>query len=403
MQTFLEKKYDLKLVNSPRPYRLCKIRDYDKSLDKTWHVEYYVFDEDKQEIVRRRTSLTHKTAKQRYAEGKKISAEINERLISGAVLNKALPEVPLDKPIEISKIQENSLILTACKSYSDHIEKVLAKKTYETYNTDIKRFTIWIRANDLNIPIFDFQDYQAQRFLDSLAGNISNRSINNNKNSLVTLFNFFNKRFKKKLETNPFSGIEDLPAEAKKHRPFLPHEREAFKKAAVKAGEFQLLLFCEFIYYTFLRPGKELRFLKVSDILPNRTIRVESITAKGKETDFIGIPKPLWKVIKKLDLLSYSPDFYVFGEDGNPGKHHVIRDFFYDKHVLVLKAAELHRKGFDLYAWKHTGACTLYQETKNIFVLQRQCRHKDLDSTLKYVRDLGLFVDLKDIDLFPEF
>ena len=47
--------------------------------------------------------------------------------------------------------------------------------------------------------------------------------------------------------------------------------------------------------------------------------------------------------------------------------------------------------GQTLYSWKHTGAIKLYQATKDMKKVQRQCRHWSITETDNYLRDLGLF------------
>lgn len=405
MQTFLLKKYKLSFVDSETsyPYTLCKIRDYNKSLEKVWHVEYYIFDIDKQEPGRKRVTLSQTTKKARYEEGKRISEEIDALLQKGAVFSKKAKKAVSIKDIDVSTINENSGLMKAISAYSSHTKKVLEPKTWDTYNTDIKRFIAWLIETKSKHTLLSFENTDAIRFLDSLAGKISNRSINNNRNTIKTLFNFYIKRHKKKLSENPFEGIDKLPAQEKKHRPFLAHEKKAFIREAKKKGEHQLILFCEFIYYTFLRPGKELRLLQVSHILPNRTIRVESDTAKGKVTDFVRIPLIFWDEIQRLKILDHPKDYYVFSKSGLPGPDPVIRDFFYDKHVEVLKNASLHGRRIDMYAWKHTGATELFIKTQNIWLIKEQCRHRHLDSTIKYIRDLGLMLKNDQIDEFPPF
>ncbi len=56
---------------------------------------------------------------------------------------------------------------------------------------------------------------------------------------------------------------------------------------------------------------------------------------------------------------------------------------------------------YDLYGWKHTGVIALYQATKDVKLIQRQCRHSSLDQTDKYLRDLGLFLNDEQLSDFP--
>jgi integrase len=44
-----------------------------------------------------------------------------------------------------------------------------------------------------------------------------------------------------------------------------------------------------------------------------------------------------------------------------------------------------------LYSWKHTGVCAAYYATgKDVYALMRQLRHKELTTTMIYLKSLGL-------------
>jgi integrase len=47
------------------------------------------------------------------------------------------------------------------------------------------------------------------------------------------------------------------------------------------------------------------------------------------------------------------------------------------------------------YSWKHTGACALFNATKDPYLVMQQCRHSDIKITMIYLRSLGLTVNEK--------
>jgi integrase len=73
----------------------------------------------------------------------------------------------------------------------------------------------------------------------------------------------------------------------------------------------------------------------------------------------------------------------------------------YNKHRRILKLCEFENKKIDMYSWKHTGVIALFQATQNIELIRQQCRHSDISTTQKYLRDLGLFIDYEQINKFP--
>lgn len=141
--------------------------------------------------------------------------------------------------------------------------------------------------------------------------------------------------------------------------------------------------------------------LRVKHIL-KKTIVVPAEIAKNNLTEHVRIPAPLEKLITKYDLRSYPPNFYVFSRLGKPGPDPLGGNYMYMHNRKVLKLAELTDQAYDLYGWKHTGVIALYLATKDIKLVQVQCRHKDINTTDRYLRDLGMFLDEDALDKFPE-
>ncbi len=217
---------------------------------------------------------------------------------------------------------------------------------------------------------------------------IGNRTRNNNINALITVFNFLQKR--KIINKIPFLGISMLPSVARSHTAFMPKEVIAFKDHCKK--DEQLWLFCQFMYYVFVRPREELRHLKIGDI-SEKTIVIHYGTAKNRKTEHVMIPKPLELIIEKYMLRSYPAQHYIFGKSGVPSDTPTYYHQLYRRHANILQQCGLIGKNIDMYSWKHTGVIALWKATQNIQLIREQCRHSELISTMKYLRDLGLFTD----------
>lgn len=70
--------------------------------------------------------------------------------------------------------------------------------------------------------------------------------------------------------------------------------------------------------------------------------------------------------------------------------------YFYNRNVKVFKALGLDKASvrYSMYSYEHSGVISLYKATKDIKLVQSQCRHHNsLDQTNKYLRDLGLLSD----------
>jgi integrase len=393
---YITDKYNIIPMSEPIPYKLCVLRDYDKSLDKVWHVEYYIFDQNKNDLVRRRVTLSQDTAKARHAFAKEVISDINEVLKSGAVIN------PIQKK-QVKAVTANTSLIDTCDYFLEFNKSTLKPRTYETYQTDIKRFKNYLIANKIGgMPLQKFNEQDALAFLDYLVSvsKISNRSRNNNKGTLSTLFNFFLKR--KIISDNPLSNIDNLSHVKLRHTAFSDIQAAKFKAECIYRGEHQLLLFCQFIYFAFLRPRVEARMLKIGDI-KEKTILVNAYNAKENKQEHVMIPEELEKIIAEKKLRNYPEEYYVFGADGLPGPEPLGRDFLYNRHRKILERLNLTGKNIDTYSWKHYGAIKLFKETENVALISAQCRHANVGVTLEYLRDLGQFIDYEQINKFPSF
>lgn len=395
---FLAKKNGLEM-DSPHPYKLCKLRDSNGDLSKIWYVEYYVYDVLTEDLKRKRVVVNHKTAKERHDFAKETIKEIDKLLKAGAVLNKS--KVPTNKK-DITEVKSGTLLTDAIEFFINFKRSIVQQNTLSNYTTDLNRFKIFLKKKDIeSIKLKEFSAMKALNFFDYLITEttLSNRSRNNTTDTLSTLFAFYLER--KIITENPFENINDLPAPAKKHAAFTNKMAKDLMKEAKNKSYGQLYLFLSFIYYTFLRPTKEVRLLKVADIKTN-TLRINSTNAKDDETEHVMIPPPLRKIIDEYEITKYPDNYYVFSNDCVPGPKPVHKKYFYYRHRIILEKFGLLDDEYDVYGWKHTGVIALWEATQNMELIRQQCRHEDIATTQKYLRDLGQFVDYDQINKFPE-
>lgn len=380
------------------PYKLAQLRTYGGSLHKIWHVEYYIYDIVQHVLIRRRVTVSNPTVRQREAEAATIIKDINTALKNGAVYEKYTQTDAQLITTDLHKIT----LLKACTYYLEYQANILKKRSIESYRTDLKRLSTFITTTNPKQKIADFKHTHAQLFLDQIitSKNISNRTINNQRGSLKAFFNFFVKR--KIITENPFSDFKSLPQVSTQHAAFSKEQAAAVKAEIIKQGDSQLLLFISAIYYCSIRPRYELRLLKVSDIL-EKTILIRSENAKNSTSQHIIIPDQFKKIINEQKIRSYNPDYYVFGYQDQPGPEPLGRNNLYNRHRAILDTLGLHNKYLDTYSWKHTGVIALFQATQNIELVRQHCRHADIATTQKYLRDLGQFIDYTEINKFPEF
>lgn len=383
-------KFNIEKMTETFPFKPCRIADSGGDMSKIWYVEYYVWDQSAEKLKRKRFVLSQETAKKRYKKGAEVSKEINQMLAAGAVINK--------KKKNVSVINADTPIQDAIEQYLAFHHKTTKYRTYQTYESDLKHLSAFLVKHSVaELSISAFTSDHAIRFLDELITdlNLSTRRRNNLKGTMGAFFNFYKKR--KVITENPFFGISNLPTVASKHHAYTAEKLAKMKELCTKK-EPQLWLFINFIYYAFLRPGQELRLLRVRDIKEN-TILVEAENSKNNTTQHIKIPAALEVIIQEYKLRSYNEDWYVFGE-GQPSAKLVSKNYFYRRHRALLQELDI-EDGHDLYGWKHTGVIALFRATQNIELIRQQCRHSDIATTQKYLRDLGCFIDYDEINKFP--
>lgn len=388
--TIFETKHHLMKVSERFPYKLAVLREYD-TLDKPWYVEYYVWDQAADKLRRKRMVLAQTSAKARRLEAARYIPMIDDRLRDGWILN---PRTPAPKDIT-----PHSLLTEAVAYYLLYSKNTNSARTWRGYTSDFKHLLAFLEAHQLTrLKLKDFTRPTAHRWLDWLTiyKKIAARRRNNLKAVAGTMFNFYVDR--KILDTNPMLGIGKLPTVSQKHRPFAEEDIVRYKAHCLQHDP-QLWLFVNFIYYCMIRPGVELRCLKVGDILA-KTIQIRGENSKNKTSQHVRIPAALEAMISQAGLRKAQPDHYVFSL-GGPGAHCVGRNYFYKKNLAVLQALDIQDGAHDLYCWKHTGVIALFKATQNIELIREQCRHADIGTTQEYLRDLGLFFDYDGVDEFP--
>ncbi|MCP9765111.1 tyrosine-type recombinase/integrase [Lacihabitans soyangensis] len=388
------KKYNL-TMSDPHPYKLPVLRKYD-SLEKDWYVEYYAYSERDAKLKRKRVVLAEPTEKQRIERAKSEIKLISEMLKAGAIID------PIKKKLQKSEITKTSKLTEAIKYFLEQNKATLEQNTYESYKRHLDHLINYLNRHQNQSLTLEQLDIQiAYQFTDELISEVKhgNRTRNNVKDTCSIFFNYFKKR--RIIEENPFNEIQSLRTHARKYTAISKEHVKKLLQSFQESEDLQLDLFVQFEYYAALRPNKELRLLKIEDIL-DKTIAVPCDTSKNKEKEHVRIAPPLEKKIQEHNLRSYPGDYYIFSKNGLPGPEHNGKKYQYMRHREHLKALKIDHLQYDVYSWKHSGVIALFLATQNLELVRQHCRHKDVATTIKYLRDLGQFTDYDEINKFPE-
>ena len=187
-------------------------------------------------------------------------------------------------------------------------------------------------------------------------------------------------------------GVERFKYNSTPAKYFQKHQIVRIKKKLMECDP-ELWLCCEFIYYTFIRPG-ELRLLRVGDIMFDEwKICVRSQISKNKKQQYVTIPLAFRPSL--TPLMHRSPNEYVF-----PSKKDITKPLGANTMLYRFRKI-LNDMGFGteykLYSWKHTGAVACVRGGVGVKQLQIQLRHYSLEEVDKYLRQLGVW-DLEGLE-----
>jgi integrase len=384
--------------NDPLPYKTCKLYHYDYNPRKQWRLVFSQWNIKTGKLHRRHFTLFNNIPdpKKRLAEARKWEKFINEQLVQGKVYDpgQTTPKPPSVVVAKLPTFKADFEGFTKAKAVT------LSRDTIDAYNT----FWLWWEryesyVNTIGVLTCEITPDLCQGYQDYLLKqSLATKTINNYVGTLKACLNYYCKPGRMRFSVSPALHVDNLPVESESDEPFSPEQAALVLAEIERREEWQLLLFVSLVHYTFARPGKEVRFLKVKDI-KDRTIVYRATNVKSSTQKAPTMPKPLEQLIERLGIRNCEPDSYVFTRDGVPGKKPVGNVYFYRKHRAILDHLGFVGK-YTLYSWKYTGNIKLFNAGVNLKSIQLQNGHTTLRTTEKYLKKLGQFVDN---DIYDKF
>lgn len=381
-----------------KKFKYARLVHHDYDLKKRWYVLYYAWNvaTEKLERVRLFEPLNRiKKLNERIHTGEQMVRIINGKLDAGKVLGKdQINRASTDSPTKLTLLNAIEWVKEQ-KQADGH-----RKSYYRTFSTLKNTLEKWLNHNaQPDFPLKQFNEQDARNFFNYLRDEQkrSNKTINNAIDNLGIAFNYLQKD-KEIWKRNPIQTITTLPVISQKHAAYSDKQIATVKK---KIAEYktprakQLQLFINFIYYLFIRPNEAVQ-LRVQNIdLKENRLMIKGRTSKTKFDEYVELPLPVRKAIIDAKLMKYPGEYFVFGLPGVPDSKGLTVQTFWKLHRKILNKTELAKldSQFTLYSYKHSGVISLYKLTKDIKRIQRQCRHKTLEQTNTYLRDLGLLTE----------
>lgn len=169
----------------------------------------------------------------------------------------------------------------------------------------------------------------------------------------------------------------------------------------IQGKDEQLYLACMVQYYCFIRPGTELRLMKIGDMdFQQGVIRIPMLAAKNRTTETVTMPNQLIDLCREYKLDETDKSLYVFGKGRQPSKVALSGNMFRYRFNKIRDELGL-SKGIKLYSFKCTGVTNLHSSGVPMRGLMDQLRHKKLDSTQHYLRKHAGVINERIRDEFP--
>ncbi|QNF34375.1 hypothetical protein HUW51_17200 [Adhaeribacter swui] len=427
-------KNDLKTSKNGYQYRparlvISKNSAGNPDLSRSWYVVYYIYSEVTGKLERQRKEgeiNAAKTINDRKSIGKKLAEDINTLLANDYIINK--PGAELEEEVESDPANAHlpfdvtrRTLLDGFVYFKEVYFSSILPGTQKGYNSLFRALFEWFEQKEkedgknwLNLIFIEFNVHVANAFFDYLKNEkevkfkgekkkgVSNKTFNNYLTYFATFYNFFIDRSLLAVHQNPLARFNKKNTETNQHTPFTNKQIQLIKAKMLEKKAHQLLTFVQFLYYTFGRPGKEVRLLQVKDIRA-KTIFFPASRAKNATGAHVGIPPELELIIQENNYREYPPHYYIFTLKGKPGPEPVGINYFPRNHAKILELVGITEPDYSLYGYKHTGNINLYNATKDLKAVQRQNRHKTSAQTDTYLRALGLLQDEDPIINFPKF
>lgn len=366
-------------------------------LTKKWYVEFAfrVPGKDKPYRYRVYSGLCSGTVDERDAIGKKLLEYYTEYLKSGEYLNTEPNLNPLKENEEYRpenqkwmEARKELLVSSLTTRFLRYVEPTLRKGTMKDYKGKLRLFTEYIEEKQRNIPvplinrstIFPFFEYLVSE------RNLCRQTIDKYMQIVRIFFNWCEDIGIREYETNPVKRIPKMGRVIDcSPGVFSADDRERLRNA-IKPNEPWLWLACEILYYCAIRPGTEMRLMRVGDIdLGRRTITVRAELAKNKTTEIVVFPDELREHMLLLNLDQYDKELYLFGKYGSPAIVPMGKNTMRNRFNLYRDALKIsNSKKF--YSWKHSGALSAIENGASIYEVKDQLRHKSIMTTEEYLK-----------------
>jgi integrase len=281
-------------------------------------------------------------------------------------------------------------------------ETGIQAKSFYPYNWCSKVFIDWLKENHLaNQPMRKITSDNITNFFFYLGRERDLDRPTCEKYFLNLRQLFYYARKKGELEIIPFDNVIYPRKKKEQGADVIQVDDLKILLPEIQRVDPQLYLACMIQYYCFIRPGKELRLLKIGDIdLHNGLIVIQQFNAKNKLRQSVTMPQQLIDICYTYGIDKADKSLYVFG------KRKVFNTRAVSVNMLRWRFNNIRdslgmSKGYKFYSFKHTGASRLHLSGISMRELMDQLRHTKLEATQHYVKKHIGIINNRIRDNFP--
>lgn len=306
-----------------------------------------------------------------------------------------LPYCTEKKFRSISKAKDPNHFLFWAEKFVDRaISKGKKSKTIQTYESKLRKFSLWLHYSETSSIVSEIDSHILLEFFNWLVSSekLANNTILDYKQVLAACFDLVCKE--KVIVVNPVRELDDMPIGLEKDcapRPISNRDVVVFREY-IESADPQLWMFIEFMCYCMIRPGNELRLLRVGDVdLYRNLVKIDKDRAKNRKQRHSTLPDHFAKKLRyDYGIEQYNPDWYLFGKGGVPGPIPVGKNNMNNRWVKIREKLNMPPL-YKLYSWKHTGNSLALDADVSIYDLRDQNGHSSVAITEIYTRNkLGM-------------
>jgi len=371
------------------------LKDRGLDLNKVWYIEYYCFSETQNKLLRFKVikginQFPSISERKKYAN--KLIKEIKSDLASGwrpwnrtDVLYKDEIEYDLVSK-KVGKLKKDGNQIS--KLMSEFImtkEGGVSYKTFRGYKSNLRLFRDWLLKKNINNKVIEIDNKVMIRYWKYLIleKKLDKKTIHTYKVIIGSFFKFLLKR--KIIFSDP---MVDLPKALKtKDEAPIPFSRADLQilLTEIQRIDKQLYVACLIQYYAAVRPGNELRNLKISDIdLYNNRIHIKEQNAKTKGRT-IDLSNNLVDVLIEYGYNKYDKDYYVMGKGGVPSPYKLSENVLRKRFNRIRDKLNMPNH-YKFYSMKHTGAGDILATGLTIQELRDHLGHTSIETTDYYTK-----------------